>query len=400
MSDLARATEGQVVAWVAGVFVNECAVTLIGSVFDMQKIKTNSMADGSSALCSWFQESGKAESVLKPLLANSRIMYKDLCKKCGIENVGIAFNNGIFELDITGKRGPTQFATKYTTAAVIHKWLHEQCNNELCTFETPVRTAQEFYLHVHRCWERIAETAVEPVCHAFRIYGGIQPGGSAVFPLTPAQVLFDGIFYMRKSMKIPQQAAEDPACLDPTKMRLSLPQSVRDMVLSFCGNSASMLPVATVDPDALFQVRSELLDIAWKSYFDATGKERIPEKVAISPVPVSLVDHENWQLTFDRSNGILMCVNGTTCMAMSFRQLNKPLQMYLLPSEEQYFQEKGCLPEETLPGECLLCMRRTVHSVVRASSGIFNSRMTLGRQTAVSNSQSNFKNAFSIFHFC
>lgn len=78
-----------------------------------------------------------------------------------------------------------------------------------------------------------------------------------------------------------------------------------------------------------------------------------------------------------------MCVNGSACMAMSFRQLGKPLQMYLLPSEEQYVQERGCLPPETLEGECLLCMRRTIHSVVRASGGVFNSRMTLGRQTAV-----------------
>lgn len=70
-------------------------------------------------------------------------------------------------------------------------------------------------------------------------------------------------------------------------------------------------------------------------------------------------------------------------MAMSFRQLGKPLQMYLLPSEEQFVRDRGFIPPETLPGECLLCMRRTVHSVVRASGGVFNSRMSFGRQTAV-----------------
>ena len=382
MADLGRSTEGQVVGWAASVFVNDCVLSLIGTELDIDKIRTNSKAEGSSALSSWFEEADKAQSGLSNLLHKSRIMYNDMCKKCGRENIKIDYNQ-IFELDILNGNNPTHFAKKYTASAVIHQWFSEQCNRIVCTFDTPVRTAQEFYLHMHKCWETISNTLIELVCDAFRIFGGIVPGGSATFPLTPAQVIFDGIFYMRKSMKIPQQKSDDPSCLDPTKLRLALPQSVKDMVTSFCGNSASMLPVATVDPDALFQVRSELLDIAWKSYFDSTGRERIPDTVSISPVPVSLVDHENWQLTFDRSNGIPMCINGTTCMAMSFRQLNKPLQMYLLPSEEQYFQEKGCLPQETLPGECLLCMRRTVHSVVRASSGVFNSRMTLGRQTAV-----------------
>ena len=55
-----------------------------------------------------------------------------------------------------------------------------------------------------------------------------------------------------------------------------------------------------MDPESVFQVRSELLDVAWSAFFDAMGRERIPDKVLVKPVPVSLVDHENWQLTFDR----------------------------------------------------------------------------------------------------
>lgn len=121
----------------------------------------------------------------------------------------------------------------------------------------------------------------------------------------------------------------DPSSLNPLKLRLTMPQSIKDMVSEFCQSPSNILPVAEADPDSIFQVRSELLDVAWKTYlifsshhiscfssnwplsfFDSMGKERIPDHVVVKPVPVSLVDHDNWQLTFDRSAGIPECVNG------------------------------------------------------------------------------------------
>ena len=38
----------------------------------------------------------------------------------------------------------------------------------------------------------------------------------------------------------------DPSSLDPTKLRVSTPQSVKDLVNEFCQNSGSILPVAQV----------------------------------------------------------------------------------------------------------------------------------------------------------
>ena len=130
-------------------------------------------------------------------------------------------------------------------------------------------------------------TELTPVIvDAFRMFTGVLSSGTCVMPLTPSQVLFDCIYYSKKTMKVGSSTI-DPSSLNPTKLRITVPQSIKDMVSDFCSSSGSILPMAEVDPESVFQVRSELLDIAWEQYFNAIGKERIPDKVIVKPVPVS-----------------------------------------------------------------------------------------------------------------
>jgi len=90
----------------------------------------------------------------------------------------------------------------------------------------------------------------------------------------------------------------------------------------------------------------------------------LPEE-AFTVVPVSTVMHENEQLKFDRS-GVPLCCNGANCVAMSYPQLCRPLNKYLYPHEQQHFNDHGVLPDEmAIPGECLLCIRDSIHIVVR-----------------------------------
>jgi len=63
------------------------------------------------------------------------------------------------------------------------------CVEKLTTFQQPVRSAQEFYLHAHKCWSEITETLAPLITEAFRVFTGVSPSGTCTLPLTPGKLI-------------------------------------------------------------------------------------------------------------------------------------------------------------------------------------------------------------------
>lgn len=79
-------------------------------------------------------------------------------------------------------------------------------------------------------------------------------------------------------------------------------------------------------------------------------------------VPISTVEHENEMLIFNRHDNLPLCMHGISCVASKFIHAPGPLNVYLLPSEEEHFKLSGELPDGELP--CLVCIRNSIQSLV------------------------------------
>ena len=90
--------------------------------------------------------------------------------------------------------------------------------------------------------------------------------------------------------------------------------------------------------------------------------------------PLCTVEHDTVQLSWHRHGAnekpIPLCSNGDNCSARTLNFNQGPLGRFLLPSEEELFQQMGDVPDG--PGPCLLCIRETLEalSLARAHSSV------------------------------
>jgi|MDSZ01.2.fsa_nt_gb hypothetical protein len=109
MCELARASKGQIVAWMSKEFLAVSAKDITESSLDFESIIQLSVQDGSSALSQWFRDVDYHISVLEPVLERTQSMYNFLCQKCGQENVSVEEEDGQFYLKIRdGPSPPSQ----------------------------------------------------------------------------------------------------------------------------------------------------------------------------------------------------------------------------------------------------------------------------------------------------
>lgn len=102
--------------------------------------------------------------------------------------------------------------------------------------------------------------------------------------LTLWQALFDCLYFSRKTPIILTASITEPEAIEVPLQRFTMPQSLKDAMQKFSTNSASVLQSGKTPRDALYRVRSELWEEAWKCSWEA-GVVAVPEN-AFPAIPV------------------------------------------------------------------------------------------------------------------
>jgi hypothetical protein len=102
--------------------------------------------------------------------------------------------------------------------------------------------------------------------------------------LTLRQALFDCLYFSRKTPVILTASITEPEAIEVPLQRFTMPQSLKDAMEKFSTSSSSVLQSGKTPRDALYRVRSELWEEAWKCSWEA-GVVTVPEN-AFPAIPV------------------------------------------------------------------------------------------------------------------
>lgn len=103
-------------------------------------------------------------------------------------------------------------------------------------------------------------------------------------PLAPFQALFDCLYFSRRTPVILTASITEPEAIEVPMQRMTMPQSLKDAMAAFSASTASVLQSGKTSRDALYRVRSQLWEEAWKCSWEA-GVVSVPED-AYPTVPV------------------------------------------------------------------------------------------------------------------
>lgn len=103
-------------------------------------------------------------------------------------------------------------------------------------------------------------------------------------PLAPFQALFDCLYFSRRTPVILTASITEPEAIEVPMQRMTMPQSLKDAMAAFSTSTASVLQSGKTSRDALYRVRSQLWEEAWKCSWEA-GVVSVPED-AYPTVPV------------------------------------------------------------------------------------------------------------------
>ena len=192
--------------------------------------------------------------------------------------------------------------------------------------------------------------------------------------MDPAALAADALYYSSKKHPVSVagkwglSAAVAPAGV--TASANDMPPSSEAAILAFTADEVMRLQLPVTPP----RVAVAAVHKAWEAAMLAAT----PASEAGLHVPISTVEHENEQLSWNRP-GLPLCRFGPECDGAALQGSPGPLPVYLSIAEQDKYEETKRVPEGAL--FCLLCIRRDCQALYLAHRAATRGDLAAGHPT-------------------